>query len=174
MIRLAVDIGGTFTDIVYINEETMSVVVDKVRSTPEDPGQGVLEAIAKIKADMGKVAIFTHGSTVAMNTLVQKKGARVGLITTRGFTDVLEMARGDRKELYNYLWKKPKPLVPRYLRLGVGERCDYLGQVVSELDEAEVPELVNKLRWPTYAVELVETALKLREEYPRWGKDKLM
>ena len=147
MIRLAVDIGGTFTDIVYINEETMSVVVDKVRSTPEDPGQGVLEAIAKIKADMGKVAIFTHGSTVAMNTLVQKKGARVGLITTRGFTDVLEMARGDRKELYNYLWKKPKPLVPRYLRLGVGERCDYLGQVVSELDEAEVPELVNKLRW---------------------------
>jgi N-methylhydantoinase A len=146
MIRLAVDIGGTFTDIVYIDEETMRIVVDKVRSTPEDPGRAVLEAIRKIKADMGKVAIFTHGSTVGANALVQKRGAKVGLITTRGFTDVLEMARGDRKELYNYLWKKPKPLVPRYLRLGVSERCDHLGQVVRELDEAEVPELVNKLR----------------------------
>ena len=130
MTRLAVDIGGTFTDIVYIDEDTMQLIVDKVRSKPEDPGHGVLEAIKKIKADMAEVIIFTHGSTVGVNTLVQRKGARVGLITTRGFTDVLEMARGDRKELYNYLWKKPRPLVPRYLRLGVSERTDYLGKVI--------------------------------------------
>jgi N-methylhydantoinase A len=146
MKRLAVDIGGTFTDIVYIDEDTMQIVVDKVRTTPEDPGQGVLEVIKKIKADMAKIAIFIHGTTVGMNALVQRKGAKVGLITTQGFTDVLEMARGDRKELYNYLWKKPKPLVPRYLRLGVSERTDYLGHILKELNEEEVDEVVRKLR----------------------------
>ena len=146
MKRLAVDIGGTFTDIVYIDDDAMQVVVDKVRSTPEDPGQAVLEAIKKINADMAKIALFIHGTTVGVNTLLQRKGAKVGLITTQGFTDVLEMARGDRKELYNYLWKKPKPLVPRYLRLGVSERTDYLRQIIKELSEEDVEEAVRKLR----------------------------
>jgi N-methylhydantoinase A len=146
MIRLAVDIGGTFTDIVYIDDDTMQIVVDKVRTTPEDPGHGVLEAIKKIKVEMAKISIFTLGTTVGVNTLVQRKGAKVGLITTQGFTDVLEMARADRKELYNYLWKKPKPLVPRHLRLGVSERTDYLGQIVKELSEEEVEEVVRKIR----------------------------
>lgn len=146
MKRLAVDIGGTFTDIVYIDEDTMQIVVDKVRTTPDDPGRGVLEAIKKSKVDTAKITIFTLGSTVGLNTLVQRKGAKVGLITTQGFTDVLGMARGDRKELYNYLWKKPKPLVPRYLRLGVSERTNYLGQIVKELSEEEVVEVAQKLR----------------------------
>ncbi len=146
MKRLAVDIGGTFTDIVYIDEDTMQIVVDKVRTTPEDPGRGVLEAIKKIKTDMAKIAIFILGSTVGLNTLVQRKGARVGLISTRGFTDVLEMARGDRKELYNYLWKKPRPLVPRHLRLGVSERTDYMGQVIKELSAEEVERVVRELK----------------------------
>jgi len=146
MIRLAVDIGGTFTDIVYVDEDTMQIMVDKVRSTPEDLGRGVLEAIKKIKADVAKIVLFTHGSTVGVNTLVQRKGAKVGLITTQGFTDVLEMARGDRKELYNYLWKKPRPLVPRYLRLGVSERTDYLGKVIKKLSEEDIVEVVRELR----------------------------
>ena len=146
MKRLAVDIGGTFTDIVYINEETTRVVVEKVRSTPHDPAQGVLEAIAKIKVDLSKIDVFSHGSTVGVNALVQRKGAKVGLITTKGFKDVLEMARADRKELYNYLWKKPKPLVPRYLRFGVSERCNHLGQAIKELNEGEVREIVNELK----------------------------
>jgi N-methylhydantoinase A len=146
MTRLAVDIGGTFTDIVYIDEDTMQLVVDKVRSIPEDPGRGVLQAIEKVRADMAEVTIFTHGSTVGVNTLVQRKGAKVGLITTQGFTDVLEMARGDRKELYNYLWKKPRPLVPRYLRLGVSERTDYLGQIIKEISEGDVAAVVRELR----------------------------
>jgi N-methylhydantoinase A len=146
MIRLAVDIGGTFTDIVHIDDDTMQTIVDKVRAMPEDPGHGVLEAMKKIKVDMAKIAIFIHGTTVGVNTLVQRKGTKVGLITTQGFTDVLEMARADRKELYNYLWKKPKPLVPRRLRLGVSERTDYLGQIVKELREEEVEEVVRKLR----------------------------
>jgi len=146
MKRVAVDIGGTFTDIVYIDESTMQIVVDKVRSTPWDIGQAVLEATKKIKVDMSEVALFIHGTTAGINTIVQRKGAKVGLITTKGFTDVLEMARGDRKELYNYLWKKPKPLVPRYLRLGVSERTNYLGEIVEKLNEKEVKEIISKLR----------------------------
>ena len=146
MKRIAVDIGGTFTDIVYIDEDTMQIVVDKVRSTPWDIGHAVLEAIKKIKVDMSEVTLFIHGTTAGINTVVQRKGAKVGLITTRGFTDILEMARGNRKELYNYLWKKPKPLVPRYLRLGISERTSYSGEIIEKLDEKEAKEAIKKLR----------------------------
>jgi N-methylhydantoinase A len=146
MKRIAVDIGGTFTDIVYIDENTMQMVVDKVKSTPWDIGQAVLDAIKKIRVNMSKVDLFIHGTTAGINTIVQKRGSKIGLITTKGFTDVLEMARGNRKELYNYLWKKPKPLVPRYLRLGVSERTNYLGEIVEKLDEEEANGIVNRLR----------------------------
>jgi N-methylhydantoinase A len=103
MKRIAVDIGGTFTDIVCIDDDTAEVVTDKVRSTPSDIARAVFEAIKKIAVDMAGVGLFVHGTTVGLNTVVRKKGAKVGLITTEGFTDVLEMARGNRKELYGYL-----------------------------------------------------------------------
>ena len=122
MRRLAVDTGGTFTDIVYIDDETMSIIVDKVPTTPSDLGKGVLEAIRKINVDISGVELFIHGTTAGLNTIAQRTGAKVGLITAKGFIDVLEMTRSSRKDVYNYLWKKPEPLVPRYLRLGVGER----------------------------------------------------
>jgi N-methylhydantoinase A len=146
MRRLAVDTGGTFTDIVYIDDDTIQIVVDKVSTTPQDLGQGVMEAIRKIKADMPEVALFIHGTTTGLNTIAQRKGARVGLITTRGFTDVLEMTRSSRKEIYNYLWKKPEPLVPRYLRRGVSERTSYKGEILERLDEKEAKEIVEKLK----------------------------
>jgi N-methylhydantoinase A len=146
MRRLAVDTGGTFTDIVYIDDDTMQIVVDKVSTTPQDLGQGVIEAIRKIKVDMPEVALFIHGTTAGLNTIAQRKGARVGLITTRGFTDVLEMTRSSRKEIYNYLWKKPEPLVPRYLRRGVSERTNYKGEILERLDEKEAKEIVEKLK----------------------------
>ena len=97
MKRIAVDIGGTFTDIVYIDDDTMQIIVDKVPSTPWDIGKGVLEAIRKIKIDISEVALFIHGTTAGLNTIAQRKGARVGLITTRGFIDVLEMTQGQQK-----------------------------------------------------------------------------
>jgi N-methylhydantoinase A len=146
MKRIAVDIGGTFTDIVYINDDTMQMVTDKVRSTPWEIGQAVIDVVKKIKIDMSGVALFIHGTTAGLNTIAQQKGARVGLITTRGFTDVLEMARGDKKEVYNSMWKKPKPLVPRNLRLPVSERISYLGEVLEALDEEEIKDVVRKLR----------------------------
>ena len=146
MKRLAVDTGGTFTDIVYIDDDTTRVVVDKVSTTPRDLVYGVLEAIRKIKVDMSEVTLFIHGTTAGLNTIAQRTGARVGLITTRGFTDVLEMTRSSGKEVYNYLWKKPEPLVPRYLRRGVSERTSYTGEILERLDEKEAKEIVRKLR----------------------------
>jgi N-methylhydantoinase A len=146
MRRLAVDTGGTFTDIVYIDDATRRVVVDKVATTPQDLGIGVLEAIKKIDVDMSAVALFVHGTTAGLNTIAQRSGARVGLITTRGFIDILEMTRSRRKEVYNYLWKKPVPLVPRYLRRGVSERTDYQGEILEKLDENGVWEIVEKFR----------------------------
>ncbi len=146
MKRIAVDIGGTFTDFVYVNDEPFEMVVDKVRSTPMDVSRAVFEATAKIRMDMSKVELFVHGTTVGLNTVVQGKGARVGLITTEGFRDVLEMGRGNRKELYNYLWKKPKPLVARHLRLGIHERTDHSGRIIEKVHEDEVKSVVEKLR----------------------------
>src|SRR3990172_9449060 len=108
MKRVGVDIGGTFTDIVCFDDDSMDVVIDKVRSTPHDIGQAVLTAIEKISVDTPGVNQFIHGTTVGLNALLERKGSKIGLITTKGFIDVLEMGRGDRKELYNYLWKKPK------------------------------------------------------------------
>jgi len=157
MKRIAVDIGGTFTDIVYIDESTMQIVVDKVRSTPWDIGQAVLDAIKKINVNMSEVDLFIHGTTAGINTIVQRKGAKIGLISTKGFTDVLEMARGNKKELYDYMWKKPKPLVPRYLRLPVSERTNHLGEIIEKPDEKEAKEIIERLK--KYGVEAIAVCL---------------
>lgn len=146
MKRLGVDIGGTFTDVVYFDDDTTKVILGKVRSTPDYIGRAVLDAIEKVQADLSEITIFVHGTTAGLNALLQRKGAKVGLITTEGFTDALEMGRGDKKELYNYLWKKPKPLVPRYLRLGVNERTTNLGQILKDVPEEEVKDIVKKFR----------------------------
>jgi N-methylhydantoinase A len=146
MRRLAVDTGGTFTDIVYIDDDSLRVVVDKVPTTPQDLGLGVLEAIKKTAVDISGVTLFVHGTTAGLNTIAQRKGAKVGLITTRGFIDVLEMTRSSRKEVYNYLWKKPQPLIPRYLRRGVSGRTSYKGEILENLDEAGVKDVVRKFK----------------------------
>jgi N-methylhydantoinase A len=146
MKRIAADIGGTFTDIVYLDDSSSSTIADKVRSTPLDISRAVFEAIGKIKADMHEVGLFVHGTTVGLNTVIQQKGAKTGLITTEGFRDVLEMGRGDRKELYNYLWKKPKPLIPRHLRLCINERPDHMGRIIRPVEHNEVERVLRIFR----------------------------
>ncbi len=143
MKRIAVDIGGTFTDIVCLNDDTLEMMADKVHSTPFEIGRAVLDAVLKIKADLREVELFVHGTTVGLNTVVQGKGAKTGLITTEGFRDVLEMGRGDRRELYNYLWKKPKPLIPRHLRLGLDERTDALGRILRKVRREDVARILE-------------------------------
>jgi N-methylhydantoinase A len=146
MKRLAVDTGGTFTDIVYVDDKTMKIVVNKVPTTPQDLERGVLESVKKIKVKPSEVTLFTHGTTAGLNTIAQRTGAKVGFITTRNFIDIPEMTISSRKDVYNYLWKKTQPLVPRHLRLGVTERTNHQGKIIEPLDEAEVREMVNKFK----------------------------
>lgn len=146
MKRIGVDIGGTFTDIVFMEDKAFSPKVDKVKSTPWNIGEAVLHATTKIGVDLASVDLLIHGTTAGINTIAQKKGCRVGLITTRGFEDILEMGRGNRKELYNYLWRKPEPLVPRYLRLGIGERTNHEGKVLRPVDREELAKIVETFK----------------------------
>ena len=121
--RIGVDIGGTFTDLVYFDEDTGETVEGKVPTVPSAPEEGVVAAIkAHVPQDViERAEFFLHGTTVGLNALLERRGAKVGLITTQGFRDVLEIRRGDRAEMYNLFWKQTEPLVPRRLRLEVAQ-----------------------------------------------------
>src|SRR3546814_3459963 len=118
-IRIGVDVGGTFTDLVIISEETGDVFTLKVPSTPDDPSQAVIDAVRRATRELdiplSKVLRFTHGTTVATNTILEGVGARTALIVTEGFRDVLEIQRHKRYELFKLDYQKVKPLVPRQI-----------------------------------------------------------
>jgi N-methylhydantoinase A len=134
--RCAVDIGGTFTDLVYLDEASGDVGLAKSSTTPARFEQGVMNAIGE--AELGSVEFLAHGTTVIINALTERKGAATALLTTKGFRDVLEIQRANRPDLYNLTYEKPKPFVPRRLRLEVGERMSYKGEVLAPLDEESV------------------------------------
>lgn len=146
--RIAVDTGGTFTDCLMVNNETNEVTWAKVPSTPDSPDRAIVEGVRQLEVDADAIAFFGHGTTVAINTLVQRVGARTGLITTRGFRDNLEIQRFNRPDMYNLFYKKPEPLVPRNLRYEVTERVLADGSILTPLDmdelEAAVAALVEK------------------------------
>ncbi|MFQ5840458.1 MAG: hydantoinase/oxoprolinase family protein [Candidatus Methylomirabilales bacterium] len=147
--RLGIDVGGTFTDVALLHEESGFLVVGKVPSTPQDPSEGILNGISRVLADAGvspsQVGYLAHGTTVATNTLLQRKGAKTGLVTTRGFRDLLEIARQRRPSLYDLHVPKPAPLVPRPLRKEVAERVMADGTVRLPLDRAEVDDAIRAL-----------------------------
>ncbi|MCY3834070.1 MAG: hydantoinase/oxoprolinase family protein [Chloroflexi bacterium] len=143
--RLAIDVGGTFVDFVSLDEATGEIRIEK------SPSFGSLEArffegIDSLALDLTALKTIIHGSTMVINTIVQEKGARVGLITTKGFRDVLELGRGNREEIYNLFYRPPEPLVERYLRLEVSERLDARGEIVKPLDEREARAAVQQLK----------------------------
>ncbi|WP_339164963.1 hydantoinase/oxoprolinase family protein [Siminovitchia sp. FSL H7-0308] len=140
--RVATDIGGTFTDLVYVDEKGR-VGIEKSHTTPPHFEKGVMDVLNKAKVDTEKISMFIHGTTVIINALTERKGAKVGLITTKGFRDVLEIARGNRPDLYNIRYKKPKPFVERHLRLEVSERSNDKGEVLSPLLREEVEKCVD-------------------------------
>lgn len=148
-IYLAADIGGTFTDFVVLDGATGEIDAFKVFTTYPDRSIGLLEgverALSRRGAAMADVAAFAHGSTVATNVLVEMRGARCGLITTKGFRDLLELRRQKRPHLYDVQADKPEPLVPRRLRLEVEERVAFDGSVVAPLAEDQVAEAVERL-----------------------------
>ena len=149
--RIGVDIGGTFTDIVAIGGDGR-VLSRKVSSTPADYARGIVAALADLAREealsTAKIGSILHGTTVATNAILEKRGARTGLLTTEGFRDVLEIRRLRMPELYNLLYEKPPPLVERYLRREVPERVGARGEVLRALDEerlrAELAYLVHE------------------------------
>lgn len=148
MKRMATDVGGTFTDIVWVDDETGEVRADKASTTPRDVVQGVLEATRKTQVPAAQIGQFVHGSTVATNALIVMGGGHTGLITTKGFRDSLEIRRINRPDdhIYNIFWKKPAPLIPRSLRLEVTERLRYTGEVIEPVNRAEVVQAVESLQ----------------------------
>lgn len=143
--RVATDIGGTFTDLVELDEATGALTFAKSSTTPKDLAQGVLDVIARGDVDLDQVAALAHGTTVVINTLTERTGARTGLVTTRGFRDVLQIARGNRPDMYNLVPRKPEPFVPRRYRYEVTERVDRHGAVLSPLALDELDSLADEI-----------------------------
>ena len=144
MYRIGIDVGGTFTDFTMIDEGTGAVNYHKVPSTPHDPSEAIENGIADLLADhkiaADQVSHIGHGTTVATNLIIERKGATLGLITTRGFRDIMEIGRQIRPHLCDYSVGKPPTLVKRMYRVEVGERLDAHGQIVEHLDEVAVRE----------------------------------
>src|SRR5687767_15635813 len=144
--KLGVDVGGTFTDVALWDEDARRLTALKLPSVPADPSEGILAGIRAILERDGvapaAVAFVAHGTTVSTNALLEKKGARTALITTRGFRDLLEIARQKRPDLYDLQADKPRPLVPRDLRFEVRERLLPDGTVLDKLRVEDVREAV--------------------------------
>jgi N-methylhydantoinase A len=143
--RIGIDVGGTFTDFLLTSNEGESEIY-KVLSTPDDPSIGLLNGLsemaevhqASLKDFLKKVQTIVHGTTVTTNAVLTRRGAKTGLLTTKGLRDALEMRRGIREEQYNNRYTNVEPLVPRYLRFPIQERIDYKGDPVTELKESDV------------------------------------
>ncbi|MDE2997675.1 MAG: hydantoinase/oxoprolinase family protein [Gemmatimonadota bacterium] len=143
--RIGIDIGGTFTDVVAVHEDGR-VALCKLPSTPGDYGRAIVDGVNRVAEGSGvDVQEVIHGTTVATNAVLGGTGARTGLITTRGFRDVLEIGRLRMPRLYDLSWEKPRPLVPRYLRLEVKERITAGGDVLEPLDEESVNLAIERL-----------------------------
>lgn len=143
--RVATDIGGTFTDLVAVDNDG-KIIVGKSDTTPGNFEKGIFNVIDEANIDFNDIEIFFHGTTVVINALTEKKGVKTGLITTKGFRDVLEIGRGNRPDLFNVKYKKPQPIVERYLRKEVSERLNYKGEVISPLKTEEVEEIIQFYR----------------------------
>ena len=137
-LRVAVDIGGTFTDLIAFDERTQSIQHAKSLTTPADPVEGIIDCIRKARLDPSSIDNLIHGSTIAINTLIERKGAKVGLIVTRGTRDVYIIGRGNRPEAYNLFFHRPQPLVPRHRTIEVAERLYASGEVREALKTEDV------------------------------------
>jgi N-methylhydantoinase A len=143
--RIAVDIGGTFTDLVAVDDDG-KVSRSKSLTTPDDFARGIQDCLRGANIDVAGADFFVHGSTVTINAVLERKGARTGLITTQGFRDVYEIGRGNRPEGYNLFFKRPVPLVPRDLRFEVDERLYATGEVFKPLDEESAKATIGTLK----------------------------
>lgn len=140
--RVATDIGGTFTDLVAISEDG-ALVQEKAHTTPPNFEAGVMDVLEKSGVSPESITAFFHGTTTIINALTERKGAKTALLTTKGFRDVLELARGNRPDLFNMVFEKPAPFIPRYLRREVTERVSYDGKVITPLCREDIERAVE-------------------------------
>ena len=143
MQRVGIDIGGTFTDLVGLRDG--GIVIDKTSTTPHDPTEGVATALANVDTDISAISDLLHGTTIAINTVLERKGANTALITTKGFRDVYTMGRNNRPEAFNLEFRRPRPLVPRSLTWEVSARMMASGEIFSPLDDAEIETISTEL-----------------------------
>ncbi len=147
--RLGVDIGGTFTDFALLNEDSGQLAVHKQLTTPDDPSRAVLDGIRDLlgreRVDIESIAAIVHGTTLVTNAIIERKGAKSGMITTAGFADALDMREEKRYDLFDLRLVFPEPLIPRWRRMEVSERCRYDGTVEIPLDEEKVRAAVTHL-----------------------------
>src|SRR5207249_5059508 len=140
--RIAIDTGGTFTDCVWVDHGRVRML--KVFSTPADPSQAIVAALEKI--GLHGSLVLLHGTTVGTNTLLQRKGARVALVTTSGFEDAIEIGRQARPKLYDFFYDRVEPLVPAQLRFGIEERTASDGEILQAPTRKELEALLTNLR----------------------------
>lgn len=149
-LRLGLDVGGTFTDIVATDLDSGATWLRKTASTPDDPSRAILEGSADLMAEAGAsgadVVFFGHGTTVVTNMIVERKGDRLALITTRGFRDVLELGRQARPHVYDYRITRPAPLARRRDRFEVDERLNAAGETLTPLDPAQLDQIAATIR----------------------------
>ena len=148
--RVGIDIGGTFTDLVLIDDETGERAVGKTLTTPDDPSQavedGLLELLEREDVEGGQLGTIVHGTTLVTNALIERRGAKTALLTTEGFRDAVAIGTEHRYDMYDIFIEKPDPLVPRALRYGVHERILDDGSVLRELDEDQVRSIAAELK----------------------------
>ncbi len=143
--RVGIDIGGAFTDLVAYDEETGNVIWVKDETTPHDLSEGVIKTIKKSGIDLSKVDMILHGQTVVINSIITRNGAKVALLTTEGYRDVLILQRANRRDIYNFTYKKPEPFVPRFLTFEIKERIKSDGSIIKPICEEDIRFAMDKI-----------------------------
>jgi N-methylhydantoinase A len=143
---IAVDIGGTFTDLVAFDHETQNVIYAKSPTTYDNLVDGILDCFKKAKIKPAEASLVNHGTTLVINSLIQRKGAKAALVTSKGFRDILEIARGNRPDPFDLYYQRDEPLIPRELRFEVPERMGSKGEVIAPLDLPSLEKLAGEIR----------------------------
>ncbi len=149
-VRIAIDTGGTFTDLVLFDAQSGQLFFHKVNSTPDDPGRALVQGIGQIVERSGAagrpIELLVHGTTVATNTVLQRRGAKAAFITTAGFRDVLHIQRQDRPHMYDLRSRRAEPLIPRSLRFELNERLLFDGRVETPVDQEQLQTIIAQLK----------------------------
>lgn len=148
--RLGVDIGGTFTDLVVYDQQEKEFHTHKTLTTPENLADGVMESIDQYVKNFDEIEYFVHGTTSGLNAFLERKGANIAMLVTKGFRDVYEIGRANRVEMYNIQYEKPEPLMERQHIYEIDERTTYDGNVLKEVNENELNNLVRELKEKDY------------------------